>query len=333
MTFITMTQTRTKHSITDLKITFEDYLFRQGFEHFPPALYKPALHIMSMKAKRIRPILLLSACEAFGGDIYDALDAACAIEMYHNFTLVHDDIIDEADLRRNHKTLHKTHGLNTAILTGDVMSHHALTLLNKVPRDKHYELMSIFIRVAAQVIEGEMLDVEYEERATVSVHEYIEMIRLKTSVFLAAALQMGAILGGASYEDQHKIFKFGENLGIAFQIKDDYLDTFGDQKTFGKRIGGDILLNKKTFLLCQLLEKADQKMKEEIYLTSSVPDDEKKIHMMQNIYKEMNVDKDAAHAMKSYYQEALRNLSALSLPAEQTEILYDLVEKIQQRRV
>ena len=326
-----MTTTHQKHSADELKAIFEDYLFTKGYEGFPEVLYKPALQIMKMKAKRIRPVLLLTACEAFGGDIKEALDTACAIEIYHNFTLVHDDIIDEADIRRNETTVHKAFGINKAILTGDAMLLHAIHLLNKAPRDKHFALLTTFEKVAAEVIEGEQYDVDFENIPEVSLGEYQNMIRLKTSVLLAAALHMGAILGNASAEDRRNIYNFGEKLGLAFQIKDDYLDTFGDQKTFGKRIGGDILQSKKTYLLCLSLSKADEAQRREIFRVFDEKDEEKKIHGMKAIYEQLNVHKDTFAIMDKFYDEALASLGALSIGRKQSEYLYELAESIYKR--
>jgi geranylgeranyl diphosphate synthase type II len=326
-----MTTSPSLHSADALKAIFEDYLFSKGYQGFPQVLYPSALQIMKMKAKRLRPVLLLTACEAFGGHLEEALDTACAIETYHNFTLVHDDIIDEADIRRNETTVHKAFGVNKAILTGDAMLLHAIHLINKAPRDKHFALITAFEKVAAEVIEGEQYDVDFEDVPEVSLDEYLNMIRLKTSVLLAAALHMGAILGNASAEDQQKIYDFGEKLGLAFQIKDDYLDTFGDQKTFGKRIGGDILQNKKTYLLCLSLTKADETQRQRIFSLFEEKEEEKKINGMKAVYEELEVHKDTFAIMEKFYNEALESLAALSIGKEQSARLFELAESIYRR--
>ncbi|MBN2615232.1 MAG: polyprenyl synthetase family protein [Bacteroidales bacterium] len=326
-----MITTTKLHSYSELKELFEQHLFAKGFEDLPQPLYEPTLHIMKMKAKRIRPVLLLAACEAFGGTLSNALDAAAAIEVYHNFTLVHDDIIDEADLRRNEATVHKSFGIKKAILTGDVMSLHAMKVLNKVPRKKHYDLLNIFLEISSRVIEGEMLDVEFEKKEEISVQEYIHMIRLKTSVFLAGALQMGALLGDADASDQKSIYAFGENLGIAFQIKDDYLDVFGDQKTFGKRIGGDIVQNKKTFLICRLTEKADAAAKRKLNQIFQERDEEKKMWEMKKMLSEFNIQKDTYRMMRHYYTKAIDSLEALSLDPERVALISLFAKKIYER--
>ncbi len=326
-----MTTKTTKHSAEELKTLFEEYLFTKGHEGFPEVLYPSALQIMKMKAKRIRPVLLLTACEAFGGNLQDALDTACAIETYHNFTLVHDDIIDKADIRRNEPTVHKAFGVDKAILTGDAMLLHAIRLINKAPRDKHFALITAFEKVAAEVIEGEQYDVDFENIPEVSLDEYLNMIRLKTSVLLAASLQMGAILGEASEEDRKHIYRFGEKLGLAFQIKDDYLDTFGDQKTFGKRIGGDILQNKKTYLLCLSLAKANASQRRHIFDIFRENDEEKKIKQMIAVYESLNVHKDTFAIMEKFYDEALNALGKLSLAKTDSVRLYELAEGIYKR--
>ncbi|MBN2639701.1 MAG: polyprenyl synthetase family protein [Bacteroidales bacterium] len=319
------------HSYNELKELHEDHLFTKGFEEFPQLLYEPALHIMKMKAKRIRPVLLLAACEAFGGDLTDALNAAAAIEVYHNFTLVHDDIIDEADLRRNESTVHQSFGVKKAILTGDAMSLHAMKMLNKVPANKQNDILNIFLEISSEVIEGEMLDVEFEHKEEISVEEYIRMIRLKTSVFLAGSLKMGGLLGNADEKDQKRLYDFGEHLGIAFQIKDDYLDAFGDEKTFGKRIGGDIVQNKKTYLICRLMEKADAQSKEKIIQLFMEPDKEIKTLEMKKMMMEYNIEADTFIVMEQYYQKAMHALESVSLSPKRLALIHDFAQKIYQR--
>jgi len=320
-----------KHSAEELKQIFENYLFKNGFYGFPSVLYKSSLQIMKMKAKRLRPVLLLTACEAFGGKIEDAIDAACAVEIYHNFTLVHDDIIDKADIRRGNATVHKVYGINKAILTGDAMLLHAFQLLNKVSCEKHFRLLELFEKTATEVIEGEQYDVDFEDVPEVSLDEYINMIRLKTSVLLAASLKMGAILGNASDEDSERIYDFGLNLGLAFQIKDDYLDSFGDQKTFGKRIGGDILQNKKTYLLCTALKKADANQRRQIFNIFKIKDEKEKISSMIEMYRTLNVHRETEKSMEAFYKKALVSLNSLSINEINRKKLFELGESIYNR--
>jgi geranylgeranyl diphosphate synthase type II len=320
-----------RHNAEAFKQIFEAYLFEEAPKSFPGVLLDAAMQILQMKAKRIRPVLLLTACEAFGGDYHKALPAAAAIEFYHNFTLVHDDIIDEADIRRNATTVHKAFGVNKAILAGDAMLLHAFHLLQAGEETLDVDLLRTFENTAAQVIEGEQYDVDFEDREEVSLEEYIEMIRLKTSVLLGAALKMGAIVGGASIADREAIYRFGLNLGLAFQIKDDYLDSFGDQKTFGKKIGGDILQNKKTFLLCMALKKADQTERETIFELFNEKDERRKIEGMIKMYKKLEVDKETFETMEDYYQKALDAFDLLSLPDAKRTALLDLANLIYHR--
>lgn len=316
----------TKHSAQELKTLFEEYLFEKAFEGFPDVLLEPAMQIMRTKAKRIRPVLLMTACEAFGGSAREALSAAAAIEIYHNFTLVHDDIIDEADLRRNVETVHHKFGINKAILTGDVMLMQAYELLSH--SNHHAEILPVFKKAAMEVIQGEQLDVDFEDKEEVSLEKYMDMIRLKTSVLLAAALQMGAVIGGASAADQKKIYHFGINLGLAFQIKDDYLDSFGDQETFGKKIGGDILQNKKTYLLCKALEKSSDVEKKEIKAVFSETNPTMKITRMIDLYHQLSIPEDTEIQMETYFNQAVKYLEAVSLDTEDKAKLLLLAEDI-----
>ncbi|MBN2616425.1 MAG: polyprenyl synthetase family protein [Bacteroidales bacterium] len=318
-----------QHSAQELKTLFEEYLFEKAFEGFPDILLEPAMQIMKTKAKRIRPVLLLTACEAFGGSAREALSAASAIEIYHNFTLVHDDIIDEADLRRNVETVHHKFGINKAILTGDAMLIQAYDLLS---HSKHHtDILPVFKKTAMEVIEGEQQDVDFEDREEISLKEYMEMIRLKTSVLLAAALQIGAVIGGASEANQKKIYQLGMNLGLAFQIKDDYLDSFGDQKTFGKKIGGDILQNKKTYLLCKAMEKSGEKEKEEIKTTFRETNPDVKINRMIDLYHQLSIPEDTENQMEAHYNQAMKYLQEVSLDPKQMIRLRQLAEDIYQR--
>lgn len=323
---------QTKHSASQLKSIFETYLFEKAFEGFPKVLLESAMQIMHMKAKRLRPILVLTACETFGGNIEKALDVASAVEIYHNFTLVHDDIIDEADIRRNESTVHKKFGTNKAILTGDAMLIHAQQLIDRAASSiNNFGIAKTFQQTAMEVITGEQMDVDFEEIPEVSVEDYLEMSRLKTSALLAASVKLGAMVGGASEKDLQKIYNFGLNLGLAFQMKDDYLDSFGDQKTFGKKIGGDILQNKKTYLLCVALKKAGKKDREEIFNVMQEKDCEKKIEHMLAIYKRCGVREETVTQMETFFNESIKSLHSLSLDEKNKELLLQLANSIYQR--
>ena len=323
---------QTKHSASELKSIFETYLFEKAFEGFPEVLLQPAMQILHMKAKRLRPILVLTACEAFGGNTEKALEVASAVEIYHNFTLVHDDIIDNADIRRNEPTVHKKFGINKAILAGDAMLIHAQKLIEKAASSiNNFDLMNTFQQTTMEVIKGEQIDVDFEDIPEVSVERYLEMSRLKTSVLLAASVKLGAMIGGASKEDLEKIYDFGMNLGLAFQMKDDFLDSFGDQKTFGKKIGGDILQNKKTYLLCVALKKADNEDREEIFNVMKETNDKRKIQRMLTIYEKCNVREETVTQMETFFNKSMKSLHSLSLDEKNKEFLLKLANNIYQR--
>jgi geranylgeranyl diphosphate synthase type II len=322
----------TDQSASALKSIFEDYLFDKAFDGFPEVLLPSAMQIMRMKAKRLRPVLLLTACEAFNGNVEKALGAASAVEIYHNFTLVHDDIIDKADIRRNESTVHKKYGTNKAILTGDAMLIHAQQLIDRAAASiQNHDLVNTFQKTAMEVIRGEQMDVDFENLSEVSVEDYLEMSRLKTSVLLAASLKLGALIGGASAEDLEKIYDFGMNLGLAFQIKDDYLDSFGDQKTFGKKIGGDILQNKKTYLLCVALKKAQAATKKEIFDIMKEKDADKKVNRMLAVYKKCSIREETVNQMETFFNKSMQSLQAVSLSEAKKRHLLKLANSIYQR--
>lgn len=315
-----------------LQDLMEIYLENDAFTGFPEVLFESTNHIMRMKGKRIRPVMVLTACQAFGGNMKLAFGPAGAIEVYHNFSLVHDDIIDKADIRRGQPTVHKVYGLNKAILTGDAMLLHSFVLLKRGPAEKLAEMLKVFSKATSEVIEGEQLDVNFEDIPEVSKEEYMLMIQYKTSVLLAASFQIGAIIGNASAEDQKHIYDFGLNLGLAFQIKDDYLDTYGDEKTFGKKIGGDIIQNKKTYLLIQALENSDEKDKQAIFNLFDETDEEKKINGMISYFDRLDVKEKTFETMEHLYQKSLESLDKISLETGAKESLLALAESIYNRK-
>ena len=243
------------YSFQDLGLLFEKrFTASLPFAVTPPTLYDPCRYILQNGGKRIRPVLCLMASELFGEISEDAWHGAFGIELFHNFTLIHDDIMDKAPLRRGKPTVHEKYGESTALLSGDVMLVMAYDYLGRIDAAHLKPVLDLFNKTAREVCEGQQLDMDFEKEAMVGLDRYIQMIELKTSVLLAASLQMGAILGGASEGNQHKLYEFGRNLGIAFQVQDDYLDAFGDPAKFGKQVGGDILSDKKTFLMIKALE-------------------------------------------------------------------------------
>lgn len=243
---------------------FAQYFNKRHFPAEPATLYDPNEYFLSIGGKRIRPVLCLMGNELFEDISADAWHVGTAIELFHNFTLIHDDIMDQAPLRRGKETVHHKYGENTAILAGDVMLVTAYEELNKIDINFLRPILSLFNKTAKEVCEGQQMDMDFEKMETVSLEAYIKMIELKTSVALAASLQTGAILGGAGERNQHLLYDFGRKLGIAFQVQDDYLDAFGDPGKFGKQVGGDILANKKTFLLIHALETATGNLKKEL---------------------------------------------------------------------
>ncbi|MCF6342599.1 MAG: polyprenyl synthetase family protein [Bacteroidales bacterium] len=320
-----------KYTSEQLRQQFEDYLENKAFEGFPEVLLQPTKHILQIKGKRIRPMLLLTACQAFGGDVQNAMGPAATVEVFHNFSLVHDDIIDEADIRRGQPTVHKVFGTYKAILAGDAMLIHTYNLLQKAPAEKLPELLPVYNKVAMQVIDGEQHDVDFEDLPEVTAEEYMKMIEYKTSVLLAASLHLGSIIGNASREDQQLIYDFGLKLGLAFQIKDDYLDSFGDAATFGKRIGGDILMNKKTYLLVTALSIAGDKDRQAIFDLFEEKDEEKKIASMLALFEKLGVRQKTYARMEELYKEAMRSLNALSIVEIARQPLLDLANSIYHR--
>jgi geranylgeranyl diphosphate synthase, type II len=304
-------------------------------KHFPdePAtLYKPNEYFLRLGGKRVRPVLCLMGNELFDEIRNDAWHAATAIELFHNFTLIHDDIMDKAPLRRGKETVHSKYGENTALLAGDVMLVKAYDYLNKISSSYLQSVMHLFNKTAIEVCEGQQLDMDYEKQDTVSLNDYFKMIELKTSVSLAASLQVGALLGGAGERNQNLIYEFGKKLGLAFQVQDDYLDAFGDPKKFGKQVGGDILANKKTFLLIHVLETATANQKSELNkLLSETPAD--KVERVLQIFKACKVDEWALHLKNKYLDEALAHLEDIAVLSKRKEPLMELAHFLVQREV
>lgn len=278
----------------------------------PQGLYAPIAYALSSGGKRLRMQLVLAGCRLVGGDEQDALPFAEAIEVFHNFTLLHDDVMDRADVRRGKPTVHIKWNDNTAILSGDQMLIEAYRLLEGVPQQHLPQLLRLFTKTATEICEGQQYDVDFEQRDDVQISDYIEMIRLKTSVLLAAALQGGAIIGGANEAEQQALYNYGIHLGLAFQIQDDLLDCFGDPETFGKAIGGDISCNKKTYLLLSARDNADEKQRAELehWLAQTEPS-EAKIEAVKLLYVATKAREAAEQAIARHTREALDCLRAL----------------------
>jgi len=309
--------------------------FNQDFDtsHFPsqPAsLYEPSEYFLKIGGKRIRPVLCLLGNELFSDLHPDAFLAAKAVELFHNFSLVHDDMMDEANLRRGQPTVHTKYDANTALLVGDIMVIRAYEYLQPIQSNHLSKILGLFNQTAREVCEGQQLDMDYAKRSTVSLEEYIHMITLKTSVLLAASLQMGAIIGGAGEHNCSHLYEFGKKLGIAFQIQDDYLDAFGDAAVFGKDAGGDIKQNKKTFLLIRALETANpEQLKALNALLTSDPAD--KVEQVLAIFKDCKVDAWAEALKQKYMQEALAHLEAIAVVEARKKPLIDLANYLMNR--
>lgn len=297
------------------------------FDCAPQGLYSPIRYVLSMGGKRLRPVLMLMAYNMYREDVTPAISSALAIEIYHNFTLLHDDLMDRAEVRRGMPCVHKKWNDNTAILSGDNMLVMAFRYISRCPSEYMPEVMALFTETAMEINHGQQYDVDFETRDDVDEAEYIEMIRLKTSVLLACALKIGAIVAGAPLEDAHNLYEFGEKIGLAFQLQDDYLDVYGDFKTFGKRIGGDILCNKKTFMLINALYRASESQREklEYWLSATSYNEEEKIRVVTELFTAIGVDKMAAARINEYFDEAERCLAKVNLPEERKQYLWSYV--------
>jgi len=313
------------------KNIIENYLDEYSLRNFPENLSDSAHHIMTLDGKRLRPMMVLMSYLCYDENYKKALNAAIAIEVFHNFTLVHDDIMDNAKLRRGKSTVHELFGVNKAIVTGDAMLPHSYSLLQQDNEDKAADLLSCFTKMAIEVMEGQQFDMNFETSETTTVAEYMEMIKLKTSVLFGASMQIGAIIGGASKKDQEHLYNFGLYTGLAFQIMDDYLDTFGDH-TFGKKIGGDILLNKKTFLLVNAIEKADDATLAEIKKLFTETNEDKKIAEFQALFTKLNLPEICISTMEELHQKAIDNLMSTSIPQERKEQLQFLGDVMLKRK-
>ena len=299
------------------------YLEQMPYMRPPKGLYEPIAYELSLGGKRIRPVLMLMAYNIYKEDVERILPQAAGLETYHNHTLLHDDVMDKADMRRNKPTVHNVWNENTAILSGDAMLILAYRLMAEGLTDKLAEVMHIFTETTMEICEGQQWDMEFESRMDVKVDEYIEMIRLKTSVLLAAALKIGACLAGASTEEAQKLYDFGVKMGLAFQLQDDWLDVYGDPKVFGKNIGGDILCNKKTYMLITALELADASQREELERWLEVVDyvPAEKIAAVTALYNEIGVGKRCEEKVEAFYAEGLAVLDQVSASPERKEAL------------
>ncbi|MDO6675414.1 polyprenyl synthetase family protein [Tenacibaculum sp. 1_MG-2023] len=314
---------------------FIAFLESQKFSREPKNLYEPVDYILRLGGKRIRPMLTLIAADVFSNDYQKALPAAFAVEVFHNFTLVHDDIMDDAPLRRGKETVHEKWNINTGILSGDAMLILAYQYFENYEPEVFRKLAQLFSKTALEVCDGQQLDVDFETRNDVTINEYIEMITLKTSVLVAAALKMGAIVAKADEEQAQHLYNYGLNLGIAFQLQDDYLDTFGDPESFGKQVGGDIIENKKTFLYLKALEVANDADKENLLnlYSKKQKNNTEKVTTVSAIFKKNNIPKETHKLIEYYTDKSFESLSYLTISGKHKEGLRTFGKNLMSRKV
>lgn len=312
-----------------------DYFATTSIEKDPVNLYQPIQYILSLGGKRMRPVLTLMTAEIFDTDCRKALPAAIAVEMFHNFSLVHDDIMDDAPLRRGNQTVHEKWNLNTAILSGDAMLILAYQYFEEYEPEIFRALAKLFSKTALEVCEGQQWDVDFEQRDNVTIPEYLKMIEYKTAVLVAAAMKMGGIVAQTSVENCDLIYDFGLNLGIAFQLQDDYLDAFGDPETFGKQVGGDIMENKKTYLYLKALAQANENERENLLKWFSVrlDDNDEKVAEVKDIFRNTGADTVTKNAIEAYTFKAFATLEKMNIDDDKKLLLKNFGESLMQRTV
>jgi geranylgeranyl diphosphate synthase, type II len=322
-------------SIETYQHKFVEYLEEYSIIKEPKSLYEPIQYILKLGGKRLRPVLTLMTSEIFNSDYKKSLNAALSIEVFHNFSLVHDDIMDDAPLRRGHQTVHEKWDINTGILSGDAMLIMAYQLFENYDNKIFKALAELFSKTALEVCEGQQYDVDFESRNEVTIAEYLKMIEYKTAVLVGAAMKMGAIVAEASVSDQDSIYDFGKNLGIAFQLQDDYLDAFGDPKTFGKQIGGDIIENKKTFLYINALKgsNAEDRLQLQHLFSVSPSNPDEKIQIAKQIFIESGSTNATKEAIKEYTQKAFTVLETLNISEDKKLILKQFGEQLMNRTI
>ncbi|WP_298147388.1 polyprenyl synthetase family protein [Flavobacterium sp.] len=322
-----------RYMLSEYKISFEEALLNQFAAREPRGLYEPIDYILQDGGKRLRPILVLMGSQFYSGDYKRALSAAKAVEIFHNFTLLHDDIMDAAPLRRGRQTVHEKWDTNTAILSGDAMLILAYQQLEEYEPSLQVSLFRLFSKTALEVCEGQQWDVEFELRSDVTIPEYLQMITYKTAVLVACAFKMGALIGGASAEQAQLLYDFGLNLGIAFQIQDDYLDAFGNPETFGKQVGGDIIENKKTYLYLLAKQSDNQTLVDELeqWFSGQPQDPTEKIARVKHIFQETNAAAQTQKAIEKYTDDALKTIKQLAVSEDNQKVLRAFALNLMQR--
>lgn len=323
-----------QYSTDELIEIASKYIGSKKYDRKPERLYAPIEYILSLGGKRIRPVLMLMAYNLYRDDIDTVMEQALALETYHNMTLVHDDVMDNSEMRRGKPTVHKLWNENTAILSGDTMLITAIKLMSSSDKANAGKALDLFLTTMLEIDEGQQMDMDFEERNDVTTPEYIEMIRLKTAVFLASALKIGALLAGAGDDDADTLYHFGEQLGLAFQLQDDYLDVYGDPAVFGKPIGGDIAEGKKTFMLINAYAKANDSQREELDRLLSLDESARaeRISAVTALYTELGIDKLSQNLIAEYGNKAMESLNRLSIAEERKQPLIDFAEKMLKRK-
>lgn len=322
------------HTSDQILKLVNDTLDNLAYDRKPSSLYEPIRYVLSLGGKRIRPVLMLLAYNLFKDDPESIIMPACGLETYHNYTLLHDDLMDNADLRRGHETVHRRWDANTAILSGDSMLVLAYQRIAQCEKEKLAEVLALFTETALEIGEGQQYDMDFEHRNDVAEEEYIEMIRLKTSVLLACALKIGAVLGGASAEDADNLYRFGEQIGLAFQLQDDYLDVYGDTKVFGKAIGGDITSNKKTYMLINAFNRANDEQRAELmrWIEATEFDRAEKVAAVTRLYNEIGIDRLAQQKIEYFFAESRKYLANVSVAEERKAELAAYAERMMKRK-
>ncbi len=322
-------------SIEKYQKAFVDYLTNYQTPKEPYNLYEPIEYILSLGGKRLRPVLTLMTTDIFNKNFETSLDAALAVEVFHNFSLIHDDIMDDAPLRRGKDTVHEKWDLNTGILSGDAMLILAYQLFENYEGNTFKDLAKLFSKTAIEVCEGQQYDIDFETRNDVTIPEYLKMIEYKTAVLVGAAMKMGAIVANVSKEDQNSIYEFGKNLGIAFQLQDDYLDAFGNPESFGKQVGGDIIENKKTYLFLKALELSEGNIKEALigFYNESLSNNDEKVAKVKQIFNDTGASEATKNAIENYTEKAFNVLESINISTDKKELLKQFGTALMNRNV
>jgi len=321
------------HTIDEYQALIQEAIKKELVHREPIELYEPILYTLSMGGKRLRPLLTLMTCDIFDGDIYQAISPAIGLETFHNFTLLHDDIMDKAPIRRGQPTVYKKWDANRAILSGDTMMVMAYDYILNSPKDLLFDIFTVFNKLGKEVCEGQQYDMNFETDSKVTIEQYLKMIQLKTAVLIGGSMQVGAIIARTSTKNTERIYDFGENVGMAFQLQDDLLDAFGNEDIFGKKNGGDIRTNKKTYLYLKAMEIASAEQRNELTRLFSIHDEnnDQKVEEVLAIFQALNIETETRKLMDRYYNKAMETLGKIDLPETKKEILTKLADQLMKR--